>query len=106
LFRPGYTHKALYGGRGTAKTTSIALYIILRMDAAYTIVAGLRKRQVSIRHSSKRALERAIRWLGLNGRFEILHTEIRNRVTGSVAFFRGLEHDSDETTRGLDGVDI
>jgi len=78
----------------------------LRMDAAYTVVAGLRKRQVSIRHSSKRALERAIKWLGLTARFEILHTEIRNRVTGSVAFFRGLEHDSDETTRGLDGVDI
>ncbi|MDQ6433765.1 phage terminase large subunit [Mesorhizobium sp. LHD-90] len=106
LFSPGYTHKALYGGRGTAKTTTIALYIILRMDAAYTVVAGLRKRQVSIRHSSKRVLERAIRWLGLTHRFEVLHTEIRNRVTGSIAFFRGLEHDSDETTRGLDGVDI
>jgi len=106
LFRTGYTHKALHGGRGTGKTTAIAIYIILRMDAAYTVVAGLRKRQVSIRHSSKRALERAIRILGLSHRFEILHTEIRHLVTGSIAFFRGLEHDSDETTRGLDGVDI
>jgi phage terminase large subunit len=106
LFRGGFVHKACFGGRGTAKTTSIALYIILRMSLAHTIVAGLRKRQVSIRHSSKRALERAVRWLGLSREFEILHTEIRHKENGSIAFFRGLEHDSDETTRGLDGVDI
>ncbi|MEQ1955382.1 PBSX family phage terminase large subunit [Mesorhizobium sp. CN2-181] len=106
LFRPGFTHKAVFGGRGTAKSTSIAIYIVLRMDAAFVIVAGMRKRQVSLRHTSKGALERAIRWLGLQHRFEVTLHEIRNRVTGSFAFFRGLEHDSDEDTRGLDDVNI
>jgi phage terminase large subunit len=106
LFRPGFIHKAVSGGRGTAKTTSIALYIILRMDAAYTVVAGLRKRQVSIKHTSRQALLKAIRLLGLGHRFEQLQNEIRHRVTGSFAFFQGLEHESDESTRGLDGVDI
>lgn len=106
LFRPGFTHKAVFGGRGTSKTTSNAIYVVLRMDAAYTTFVGLRKRQVSIRHSVKRSIERAIRTLGLTHRFEITAFEIRNKFTGSIAFFRGLEHDSDETTRGLEGVDI
>lgn len=106
LFRTGFTHKAVWGGRGTAKTTSIACYIILRMDAAYTVVAGLRKRQVSIAHTSMQALKKAARILGLSHRFEFVRNEIRHRLNGSFAFFQGLEHESDESTRGLDGVDI
>jgi len=105
LFKP-FTHAAIKGGRGTAKTTHVATYIALRMDAGFVTVCGLRKHLISIRQSSKRAIERAIYRLGLQDRFDIQHLVIKNKVTGSEVFFRGLDSDADETTRGLDGVDI
>ncbi|TJV43405.1 MAG: hypothetical protein E5Y02_10420 [Mesorhizobium sp.] len=106
VFRPGFTHKAVYGGRVTEKTTTIALYIIARMEAAYTRVACLRKRLVSLRHSSRQSLVDAIRMMGLDHRFEVLHNEIVHKENGSVAFFKGLESDAEETMRGTAGVDI
>lgn len=106
IFRSGFTHKAVYGGRVTEKTTSIALYIMSRMDADYTRVACLRKRLVSLRHSSRQSLVDAARMLGLQDRFEFLHNEIIHKENGSVAFFKGLETDAEETMRGTAGVDI
>ncbi|RUX97432.1 MULTISPECIES: phage terminase large subunit [unclassified Mesorhizobium] len=106
VFRPGFTHKAVYGGRVTEKTTTIALYIIARMEAAYTRVVCLRKRLVSLRHSSMQSLKDAIRMLGLQDRFDVLHNEIIHKENGSLAFFKGLESDAEETMRGTQGVDV
>ncbi|RAZ88508.1 hypothetical protein DPM33_23575 [Mesorhizobium hawassense] len=107
LFAPGVPFKALKGGRGTAKSTSAASYIILRMDADNVRVACLRRFQNSIRQSSKRSLEKAIERLGLSHRFHVTKkNEIYNKVTGSEAFFGGIERNTDDMARGLEDVDI
>ncbi|MGX8007923.1 PBSX family phage terminase large subunit [Mesorhizobium sp. ORM8.1] len=106
LFSEDATFKALKGGRGTAKSTSAAIYIILRMDAENVRVACLRRFQNSIRQSSKRSLERAIERLGLSHRFYVGRFDIVNKATGAEAFFQGIERNADDTARGLEDVDI
>jgi phage terminase large subunit len=104
LFQP-YRYKALYGGRGTAKSFGIstALSLIAHNDRK-RIVCG-RQFQNSIRDSSKSTIENRIKALGLQREFNVTHNEIVHRKTESRFTFVGLERNKD-SIKSLDDVDI
>lgn len=102
--KPG-RFKSAYGGRGAARTTTFARLIIIdslqNPDAVY---ACGREFQSSIRVSSKVAIEKAIRDLGVRHLFEITKHEIFGH-NGTHFFFTGIERNPDNI-RGWEKVKI
>lgn len=104
LYSP-YRHKALYGGRGSAKSHSIAEAIVIISANTHKRVVGARQYQNSIRDSSKSLIENKIKKLGLAKKFWIGRSEIICRDTDSRFTFIGLERNPD-SARSLEGCDI
>jgi phage terminase large subunit len=104
LFQPA-RHKAFYGGRGSAKSHSFAAALVVKAISSQVRVLCLREIQKSIKESSKLLIEDKIRGAGLESRFEILDTEIRERFTGSRFTFAGLRTNPD-ALKSSEGVDI
>lgn len=104
LFKP-YRHKALFGGRGSAKSHSIAEALVLLSSQAQKRVVGARQYQNSIRDSSKTLIEAKIKKLGFSKDFWIGKTELVNKKTDSRFTFIGLERNPD-SARSLEGCDI
>lgn len=104
LFRPA-RYKAFYGGRGSAKSHSVATALILRGVGQQIRWGCYREIQKSIRDSSKRLLDDKIALLGLSEFYESTDTEIRGR-NGTLFIFGGLRNnpDSVKSTEGLDGA--
>lgn len=104
LFQP-YRYKALYGGRGTAKSYGISTVLaLISHQSRKRIVCG-RQFQNSIRDSSKSTIEGRIRALGIESEYGITHNEIVHKRTGSRFTFVGLERNK-ESIKSLDDVDI
>jgi len=78
------------GGRGTAKSWSIADYIILRCVAGTCRVLCAREFQRSLRESSAHLLADRIRALRLEAWFDIHESEIKCFINGSEIIFGGL----------------
>jgi len=98
-------HKALYGGRGSAKSWSVATYLAVRAaEERKRIVCG-RQFQNSITDSSKELIERRILTLNLASQFEIQERSLVHKGTGSQFIFIGLERNI-ESVRSLEGADI
>lgn len=104
LFKP-FRHKALFGGRGSAKSHSIAEALVIMSSQRTKRVVGARQFQNSIRDSSKTLIETKIKKLGFQREFWIGKTEIVNRRTDSRFTFIGLERNPD-SARSLEGCDI
>jgi len=98
-------HKALYGGRGSAKSWSIATYLSILSAERSKRIACCRQYQNSIRESSKELIEKRIEALGLTDGFTITDTQITHKSTGANFIFLGLDR-SVESIRSLEGVDI
>ncbi len=98
-------HKALFGGRGSAKSWSIATYLSVIAAERNKRIACCRQYQNSIRESSKELIEKRIEALGLSDGFTITDTTIAHKSTGSNFIFLGLDR-SVESIRSLEGVDI
>ncbi len=104
LFQP-YRHKALFGGRGTAKSHTIGTVLpILSARAPLRIVCA-RQFQNSIRDSVKELLEGKIRSMGLIDQFAIYEREIVHREHESRFTFIGLDRNP-ESAKSLEGADI
>jgi phage terminase large subunit len=104
LLQP-YSYKALYGGRGTAKSYGIATALVIIANARSTRIVCGRQFQNSIRDSSKSTIENRIKFLGLEKEFTITHNEIVHKRNGSRFTFVGLERNK-ESIKSLDDVDI
>jgi phage terminase large subunit len=103
LFQPA-RHKALYGGRGSGKSYSVATYLAIEAcKAKYRFVCA-RQFQNSIRDSSKELIERRIIDLRLGGQFTTTDRNIIHRGTGTEFLFVGLERNI-ENIRSLEGAD-
>jgi phage terminase large subunit len=104
LFQP-FRYKALFGGRGTAKSVSISTALsLIAHKSRKRIVCG-RQFQNSIRDSSKSTIEAAITNLNLQREFNVTHNEIVHRKTDSRFTFVGLERNKD-SIKSLNDVDI
>jgi phage terminase large subunit len=104
LFRPA-RHKALVGGRGSAKSWSVANYLLIQSLEARKRIVCCRQFQNSIRDSSKELIEKRARDLDISDQFRFSDRSIDNPQTGSDFLFMGLERNI-ESIRSLEGADI
>lgn len=104
LFQPA-RHKALCGGRGSAKSWSVATYLLIQALQNRKRIVCCRQFQNSIRDSSKELIEKRARDLQLADQFSFSDRSIDHQLTGSDFLFMGLERNI-ESIRSLEGADI
>jgi phage terminase large subunit len=104
LFRPK-RYKIIPGGRGGAKSWSIARALLLICAKKKTRVLCGRETQVSITESVHKLLKDQIDALGLKSIYDVQKTVIRCRRTGSDFIFVGIKNDPDKL-KSTEGVDI
>ena len=102
LFEP-HRYKVLYGGRGAARSWSVARVLLIKAAAEPLRIGCFRELQKSIRDSVHRLLTDQIGLLELPG-YEITDHEIRHE-NGSLFLFEGLRHNVTKI-KSLEGIDI
>ena len=96
--------KALYGGRGGAKSWSIAAELINRGAERPTRVLCAREVQHSLQASVKQLLEDRIRAANLMHFYRVTRDEIKGS-NGTLFRFAGLRNNP-EAVRSMEGIDI
>ena len=107
LFEP-HRFKVLYGGRGSAKSWSIARAIVLKMVQAPTRVLCAREQMNSLKDSVHKLLTDQIEALGFSHLFEIQQGMIKcisGPGCGSEANFEGIRHNINKI-KSYEGVVI
>lgn len=103
IFNP-YRYKALYGGRGSAKSHSIAMALSLKGAQQPLRILCCREIQKSIKDSVKRLIEDKIKQAGLESFYSFTETEIRGK-NGTLFIFAGLKTNPD-SIKSMEGIDI
>jgi phage terminase large subunit len=108
-FRPlftkhGFRWLGLHGGRGSGKSTTVCLALLLHARSKRTRIAALREFQTSIAGSVKQLLSDLIDLHGWHEEFAETLTAIEHR-NGSRVTFHGLATNVD-SVRSLEKVDI
>jgi PBSX family phage terminase large subunit len=104
LFDDDWRECAIYGGRFSLKSHTVARYLLIRARMAQTRVACFREFQSSIADSSHQLLADLINYYELND-FEVTDKSIINKVTGSDFIFKGLHH-NEQSVKSIEGIDI
>ena len=106
LFRPS-RYKSLHGGRGSAKSWTVAGALLVQALEKPLRVLCTRELQVSIKDSVHRLLADLIGKHGLGGPngypYNVLNNEIR-AVNGSLFLFEGIKHNVSKI-KSLEGID-
>jgi phage terminase large subunit len=97
-------YHVFYGGRGSAKSHSIARFLVAKALSKQTKILCTRELQNSIADSVHKLLSDVIRNHNLEQWFEIGKAEI-SCVNGSSFIFKGLAHNID-SVKSTEGVDI
>lgn len=100
-----YRYKCFYGGRGSAKSWSIARTLIWIAHTDKKRILCARELQTSIKDSVHRLLIDQINDMGLADEFVITLTAIVHKKTGSEFIFKGLRGNSIEI-KSTEGIDI
>lgn len=103
LLGPG-RYKVAYGGRGSAKSWSVARILLGLAATGPLRILCAREYQSSIADSVHRLLVDQIYALGLTDQYNITQHEIVSRC-GSLFIFRGL-HLNPRSIKSLEGIDI
>lgn len=85
-----YRHCALFGGRGGAKSHSVAKFLLIHGAENDARIGCGREIQKNIGESVKQLLDDQIELLGLRDRYESLETEIRGTRNDTLFTFHGL----------------
>ena len=96
-------YKAIHGGRGSAKSWSVAKQLIIDSMDHYERVLCAREYQTTIKDSVKEVLDTQIRMMGVEDLFHSTNTEIINKENGSNFIFYGLRRDPHKI-KSLEGV--
>jgi phage terminase large subunit len=104
LFRP-HRYKVRWGGRGGAKSWSVARALVLLSHSHRLRILCVRELQNSIKDSVHRLLKDQIDMMGLSPWFYITQQSIVSLVTGSEFIFKGLRHNINEI-KSTEGIDI
>ncbi len=107
IFKPldePYRYKVMYGGRGSAKSWTVARKLILKCTEKPLLILCTRELQKSIKQSVHRLLRGQIELLGLKSFFTITDTSIKGD-NGSEFIFLGVKHNTEEI-KSTEGVDI
>lgn len=97
-------YKVLYGGRGGAKSWSIAGMLICLAMTEKVVILCTREFQTSIRDSVHRLLSRRIDELGLGRYFDVQKGTIICTKTGSEFIFAGLADKTVDSIKSLEGA--
>jgi phage terminase large subunit len=102
LWKP-HRYKVIWGGRGGARSWSVARTLLLLVAQKKTRVLCAREMQVSLRDSVHQLLRDQIDLMNLTG-FIVTDREIRH-TNGSLFLFEGLRHNA-RKIKSLEGLDI
>lgn len=97
-------YKVTYGGRGSAKSESIARILVIRAMQSQRKILCCREYQNSIRESVHSLLKNVIFSHGLGDLFDVTYIGIKCRVTGSEFIFSGLADQTIDSIKSLHGV--
>lgn len=102
---PFVPYAIFYGGRDARKSWSISEALVRRANALQRRVLCTRQYQNSISDSVHRLLADMIERLGLEHRFDVTATSIKNPYTGSEFIFKGLQKPREiKSTEGIDDL--
>lgn len=104
LFDTDWREAAIYGGRFSLKSHTVARYLLIRARQAKTRVACFREFQNSITESSHQLLADLIKKYELS-EFEVTNNAIINKINGSDFIFKGLYH-NEQSIKSIEGIDI
>lgn len=104
LFDSDWREAAVYGGRYSLKSHSVARFLVVRARERKTKIACFREFQNSIADSSHQLLADLIHQYELND-FVITDNSITNIITGSDFIFKGLHH-NEQSVKSIEGIDI
>ncbi len=104
IFRPA-RYKVFYGGRGSAKSWSIARALVILAATKTVRVLCAREFQASIEESVHKLLGTQIELLGLQGAFDVKQRSIVCTITGSEFIFEGIRLNV-QKIKSMEGVDI
>ena len=99
-------YKLLFGGRGGAKSHSIARALLKICHVKRTRVVCGREVQNSIKESIKYLFDMIIKKNDLGDLFISTDSYIRHRETDSIITFIGLQDHNSQQVKGLESVDI
>lgn len=95
----------LYGGRGSTKSWSVAMLLVLMSAQSKLRILCCREVQIAIKDSVHTLLKDTIYRLKMEPLFDITDVSIRCNKTGSEFIFKGLKHNINDI-RSTEGVDI
>lgn len=104
LFNDNWREAAIYGGRYSLKSHTVARYLLIKAREKKTRVACFREFQNSISESSHQLLSDLIKLYELND-FEVTDKAIVNKITGSDFLFKGLWN-NEQSIKSIEGIDI
>lgn len=104
LFDTDWREAAVYGGRYSLKSHTVARTVLLRARMAKTRVACFREFQNSIAESSFQLLVDIINKYGLHD-FQATNNSIVNTVNGSDFLFKGLWN-NEQSIKSIEGIDL
>ena len=107
LLRPLFLpkrYKVLHGGRGGAKSWSVARALIILAAQQPLRILCAREIQKSMRDSVHRLLKDQIAAMGYGYFYDVLDTEIRGK-NGSIFLFAGLQSHTVDSIKSFEGVD-
>lgn len=101
LFRP-MRYKILHGGRGSAKSWSVARWLLLSAGQSRERILCTREYQNAVKDSVHQLLCDQIERMHLESEFKIFNTEIVNRATEARFAFTGL-HFNVDSKKSMEG---
>lgn len=104
LFDTDWREAAIYGGRFSLKSHTVARYLLIRGRQAKTRIACFREFQSSIAESSHQLLVDLIKKYNLSD-YKITDKSIINTVTGTDFIFKGLWN-NEQSIKSIEGIDI
>lgn len=104
LFDRDWREAAVYGGRGSLKSHTVARYLLIRAMQERTRVGCFREFQNSISDSSHQLLADLIAKYKLTS-FKVTDKSIINDLNGSDFLFKGL-HRNEQSVKSIEGIDV
>lgn len=104
LFDPDWREAAVYGGRGSLKSHTIARLLLIKARERKRRIACFREFQNSISESSYQLLIDLINKYKLTD-FKATENTIVNTINGSDFLFKGL-HRNEQSIKSIEGIDI
>lgn len=100
-----YNYAVLVGGRGSAKSETVARYVIMRCMSAKIKVLCVRESQNSMAESVHSLLSAIIIQYELTDFFEIQRDKIICKISGSTIIFKGLRQEAGHV-RSMHDIDL